>query len=90
MNDRQMRNLIRQSAEDVEVPERLKPDKIVDLIQAAGEAPKDVVDAGRMLTNKNRRNFYTGYAVTAAVILAAMSGLSIIRWIRSAQVLWSP
>ncbi len=70
MNDRQMRNLIRQSAEDVEVPEGLKSDKIVDLIQAAGEAPGDVMDAGRMLTNKNRRNFYTGYAVTAAVILA--------------------
>ncbi|MBR5248381.1 MAG: beta-propeller domain-containing protein [Lachnospiraceae bacterium] len=70
MNDRQMRNLIRQSAEDVEVPERLKPDKIVDLIQSAEEAPGDVVDAGRMLTKKHRRNFYKGYAVTAAVILA--------------------
>ncbi len=70
MNDRQMRNLIRQSAEDVEVPKGLKPDKIVDLIQVAGEAPKDMVDAGRRLTNKGRRNFYTGYAVTAAVILA--------------------
>ncbi len=70
MNDRQMRDLIRQSAEDVEVPERLKPDKIVDLIQAVEEAPGDMVVAGRMLTNKNRRNFYMGYAVTAAVILA--------------------
>lgn len=70
MNDRQMRDLIRQSAEDVEVPEGLKPDKIVDLIQAAGEVPGDMVDAGWRLTNKSRRNFYTGYAVTAAVILA--------------------
>ena len=65
MNDRQMRNFIRQSAEDVEVPEGLKPEKIVDLIQAAGTVPVDVVKK-----NRGRRNFYMGYAVSAAVILA--------------------
>ncbi len=64
MNDRQLRDLIRQSAEDVEVPEGLKPDKIEDLIKAAGTAPVDALKKSR-----GRRKFYMGYAVTAAVIL---------------------
>ena len=65
MNDRQMRDLIRQSAEHVEVPEGLKPDRIVDLIQTTGVVPVDVVKK-----NRGRRKIYLGYAVTAAAILA--------------------
>lgn len=61
MNDRQMRALIRQSAEELEVPEGLKPECIVEMLQAADEAYK---------RNNSRRNLYIGYAVTAATVLA--------------------
>ncbi len=61
MNDRQMRDLIRKSAESVEVPEGLKPEHIEEMVQAAGAKHRK---------KNSRRNFYVGYAVTAATVLA--------------------
>ncbi len=52
MNDRQMLELIRRSAEDVEIPESLKPENIVKK------------------KSSSRREFYIGYSVAAAAVLA--------------------
>ena len=60
MNDRQMRELIKQSAQTVEIPEGLKPEQIEEMVRTAGSRKK----------HNSRRNFYIGYAVTAATVLA--------------------
>ena len=60
MNDRQMRELIKQSAQTVKIPEGLQPEQIEEMVRTAGSRKK----------HNSRRNFYIGYAVTAATVLA--------------------
>lgn len=58
MNEFEIRNLIRESAEDIEVPESLKPQQIKSKLKKK---------------KKDRRSFYAGYAASAAVLLAVCS-----------------
>lgn len=57
-NEFEIRNMIRESAENVEVPESLKPEQIKNKCKRKP---------------RSRRNFYIGYAASAAVLLAVCS-----------------
>ena len=66
MKDFDIRESIRESAENVEIPENLEPVRIEErLIQADVRYRKD-----REKNFRRRRNFYIGYAASAAVLLA--------------------
>lgn len=63
MNDRQMLDLIKQSAEEVTVPESLMPGQIEKRIAKEKKRKQKI------------RKYYTAYAVTAAVLLIACVSL---------------
>ncbi len=65
MNDRQIRDLIRQSASEVEIPEGLKPEKIEELLGRGGSSSKK----GR----KVQKRLALGYTAAAAVLVLVCS-----------------
>ena len=66
MRDFDIRESIRESAENVEIPESLAPERIEEKLQQADIAYRK----SRQKNFHRRRNFYIGYAASAAVLLA--------------------
>lgn len=69
MKDFDIRECIRESAGKVEVPEALEPDRIEEKLKQA-----DVLfEKSKKSRMRGRRNFYIGYAASAAVLVAVCS-----------------
>ena len=60
MSEKDMRKMIRWSAQNVEIPESLEPEKVKNRLQSAGRRNK---------RTKNHRHFYFGYGISAAAFL---------------------